>query len=385
VPYNIIVTIQATFEAEVYEGAIALLHKCGRDRTIWVNVEGVAPAPKAVSGKGKAPAKALVAKPAKWVAQIVMAPCDSPEAVSKLIDAGAMDFTGGALYVVAHGSRNGPRAPIRGGKDLKPAGLTEMLHEVLQYLLHVPTKTRFEKLVLMVCNLGKMSKAESAGSAGSAGGDKADALVPPAYLPDVLKGMNPYSFDRIVAWNGWVTVFTFKHLAKLLVEYEDQILDEMRKLWRYFSKGYVMHASGLEGNLRKPMDPLQTFEPSMATAIAGRLKGVPLGALLRLVGQRMNEFDGLNTPKVLSSPFRFETKDGPDVIMHTRQEFDTSVETMQARKEQVMRKLELYLPFTVASVIAQYEGFGVWVYHPGKVKLCMYNPLVAVELGVTKV
>lgn len=375
-PYNIIVTLQAAFDAEVYQGALALIHKLKPGSTIWVNVDSkAAPAKAPAKATAKKGAPAKIAEPAlKWVAQICLAPCEH-EALSKLIDSGAMALDGGALYLVAHGAGVGPNAP--GGGALKAEPLAEVMTEVLRYLLRVPMGTRFEKLVLMVCNLGKTGSSAPTG-AGPAAPLSAETLAPPTYLPLLLSKM-PYAFDRVVAWNGWVSVFTFKHLASLVKKHEREIIETMMKLWALMAPKYKAHLPLMQDKWLEELGPDVTFSKEMTALLSDRLSAVPLADLLRLVGKRLNN-NGRFQPAFLSSPNMF----GIDAAMPIDQSLFMSVEAAR-RREAILKAFELMLGPVCAGIILKYEGFGVWTYYPGKNKLCLYGPAVALALGVTKV
>ncbi|QBC44920.1 hypothetical protein [Iodobacter fluviatilis] len=332
-PVNIIITLTVDYNAEVHQSAAALFYKIKNktqmqpaSRVVWFDIR--------LDG----PAEAII-----FIYEKIWD-----------FNQGNPDYTNSAVYIIGHGA---------GGKmaGVPDKQLAINLENFLEREAEIPLRCEFEKLCLLACNVGKLSP----------------AMTGPSYLMTLSNMFSKYHFRKIMAWNSWVTLFTFQHLASLCSHNAGEIQQFYNKLMETYetSKTSV-------GDLCKFETPPTPFKKDLAKKIQLLLDKIPLEQLLSLIGKRLVEVNSTPKSKQFSSPNVL----GLTLPSNT---FNLPlIEDYRSRRPITMERLVIpalrkkIIDESVIKLILQYSADWGWVYDPEKSKLCLICPEVAMEVGL---
>ncbi|MES2183084.1 MAG: hypothetical protein V4505_00930 [Pseudomonadota bacterium] len=321
------VTVAAKFESEVHQGGLALVDK-GRAAgkvVIWVDV--------------------LISDEQLSV-DILIKPKDKPE-----------DFTGSSFYMVSHGA---------GNKFANmPANIFCPLFErFASEYIGIHEGTKFNKLCLLACNAGKANEG-----------------VPTSYLADVAAGIKLYSFERIVAWNSWVSIYNLKQLLDLCRDRQGEIMKRAEALLSELEGGGgktgETFAAAFRGDFKAVADTrpgsLQPFKVKLMPAFVQAASKLQGHALFELLGRRLIEtkLGGVKN-KVFSSPEKFHLERSMAERLVDPLADRVVLYKSQAHEARIMLLVKLGLTLALAGLIAEYEGSLSWVYSTNRMRLCHY-------------
>lgn len=324
-PCHLIITVGAVYENEMHQSALALYWKikAKTDDVYWYDV---------VIG-GKEPAFVQLLGPEK-----------KPK-----------DFNDGAVYAISHGSKN------------KFAGLDA--HVFSGYLelflvdLGMQKKTVLDKLCVMACNVGKAETKEF-------------MVKPSDYLVGIAKSFKICAFAKIIAWNSWVTIYSFRSLIDFCKTHQDVIVKNMEKCLKpmleskHSSQVYEKLIQGMNES-KQGSGRAQPFKSAMAKEIVSKFQNATLDEVMKLVGKRLVDREGLSSKqKVFSSYGSMGLND----IMKSYVKPQATPLFSTERDVQVLKALSKLVGLEVATLIVEYEAVA-WIYYPTKMKLC-YMPTI---------
>lgn len=320
---QIIITIQTAFEYEVHQSGLGMFRKLfvqGGD-VMWWDIQQEA--------EGKIVPRLLLAK----------GDCSS--------------FDDSSVYVISHGMG----AKVAG---LQPDIFASYLELFLKHA-KCPEGAKLQKLCLIACNAGKL----------------ATNGAPPIYLGQIASALTYVSFGRIIAWNSWVTVYSFRHIANLCVKYRKEILQEaMKFIEKMSSEDYVaLLSSGLVEDLKsvttEQSQPNVVLHASFKIGYLKFLDEAPLEDLLALVGKKLVQGNQGPMGKRFSN-----TSSSP---VGLRNVFNVSENRVIWRRALVYEMLRKKFGDIIAGVIAEYDA--MWSYYPEKMKICLMDSKSAKALG----
>lgn len=420
-PCDIIISYQMVYDMEVSQSALALYDKLarrGRD-VIWVEVtmtataEGtnflselimstlgpgglasVEMARKAQSASGAGGASAATAASAAAEAQPTAVAAES-SAAARAISAQALflegtndhiahvgahhAFRGANIYVIGHGG--GGRAA-----GLTPGALSGSIESVLRDLLRVPHGTRFDMLALLACNVGKFPDAAAMAAAGAAAGTVAPTY--PAELMTCFQRVN-YRVDKIVAWNSWVTLYTFRHLANLCREHQAEFAEEIIKTVRLrIERMAPLKAAMAAGMFEEVASQLlggvrlnQPLHASLALQLEAAMP-MEIRALSDLVGKRLVESQrqyarpGQAAQLVKMKMF---ARPSPIAALNPRPAIDMTFDRPRYRELAIILSRVLVVEELVRLILS-YEG--MWIYCSDTRRVTFLDPSRASLVGL---
>lgn len=324
---QIIVTIQTQFEYEVHQSGLGLFRKFA--------VQGVA-----------AMWWDIQQEEFKIVPRLVMQTGD------------CSNFDGASVYVISHGS------------GFKVAGLAaDVFAGYLELLLNkmkCPDQAKLDKLCLVACNAGRLQTSKN--------------NAPPTYLGQIASSLKVYDFARIIAWNSWVTVYSFRHIANLCVKHREEILQEAMKFIKQMSSDdkYVVSLSdGLLDDLKsvtqKESVPNLVLHSNFKSSYLSFLDQAPLEVLLALVGKKLVQANQGPIGK------RFSNSSSPVGLSNVLTVSDTKA---LWRRKIIYEMFRKKLNQAIAEIIADYDA--MWAYYPQKMKICLMDSKAVKMLGYDK-
>jgi len=328
-PCHIIVTVGDQYEAEMHQGAFALYARLAArgEPVLWFNAYGAG---------GTEPT--IVA---------ILVPKVMPS-----------DYGNASIYAISHGAGNK-------FANLVPAVFAALLELFLAAYLRIPSGTKLGKLCMMACNVGKIAKIE-------------EGFRPPEYIEQVPLNLKSYSFEKIVSWNSWVSIYSFVQLLDFCKKHTDQILEyvatHLRPMELSEQKETLAIAKGLSDGMGvavKGGGKAQPFKSAMADIVKKQFANSAFTEVLALVGKRMVErqhriasSDAFAKHKLFSSP------QGLGLSAMLPKPVSPSLLSGQ-RQLELLRILQTIFIKEIAQLIVEYESVA-WIYYPDKMKLVFY-------------